>query len=507
MRNAIILVVLFISIHSKSKAAFIDIGEPVPFGCLHVCAGDFQVFKIFHIQGLAAGTVVQALLSNGNGSFTSGVTYINSTRYSLIGANGPWINGPFTFSTDVTDIYFEIQFPISQIFGKNYTIKFRASTAPFTTSNSLSLPVGCNGITISPKYVSLNSISDTTHGNNQWLGHTYLWTPTTSAPLITTALVAQQDFFSSTNYKGYFQKNSLSFDFKFFGPNGNGLIPGPVGPMIDGTSFQCLEGYSSICSVRLYRVENFPIGLYRFTLGADDGARLSIDGGNTWLIDMFTEHTYVEMNTNSNFPNGICLNGKTNLVIEYFQRVAGAEIHFQSELLTNNLPISLSPYTDSISGLPFLKVNNIYDSLTLFQFMNCDSNVVYPIQSSNKFYITNNGNFSVIVNQAGCVIDTSNCISINITGNGKTNLSELPKIEVFPNPTIDKINIDMQINLNSKYLVILKSILGEYIYQQKVYSQTSYLNTKIDLTNYPSGIYFLTIEGDSFFKVYKVEKN
>ena len=334
MKKGIQIILLILLLHSSAKAAFIDIGEPVPFGCPSTCAGSTFLIKIFHIQGLPNGAVVQAWLSNSSGVFVNGVGLISSNRYSTVSASGPWTNGAYSFSGDVTDLYFEITIPASQPAGTNYNIKFRSSVSPFTTGGTLNLPGGtCSGLTITPGYTALAPIPSTSIGNGQWIAHAYTWTATTSAPLTTSALIAQQSFFSAANYKGHFLKNALNFDLNFSG-TGSGKMPGAVGILNDGTSFQCGDGYATNYSLRFYRNENFSPGFYRLKLGADDGARLSIDGGLTWIIDMFTEHSYDTLNTSANFPNGVCLNGPTQLVIEYFQRPVDAEVTFSASLLS-----------------------------------------------------------------------------------------------------------------------------------------------------------------------------
>ena len=322
-KNLFLAILMALSI--GSKAQFIDIAESVPFGCPSVCAGGTIVLKIFNIQNLPFGAPVQAVLSSPTGSFASGITYINSNRFSTVSATGPWTNGAYTFSGNLTNLYFELTVPSNAIPSNTYNIRFRSAVAPFTQGNTLNLPGGtCSGLSITPSYTPLAAVAQTAIGSGAWIAHAYTWTSTTGAALTTPALIQQQTFFGSNNYKGHFLKNTLNFDLNFTGATGNGKMPGPVGTMNDGTSFQCGDGYTNNYSIRFYRNENFTPGFYRFTLGADDGARLSIDSGQTWIIDLFTEHAYASQSTDAAFPNGICLSGSKQLVIEYFQRPVDA---------------------------------------------------------------------------------------------------------------------------------------------------------------------------------------
>ena len=88
--------------------------------------------------------------------------------------------------------------------------------------------------------------------------------------------------------------------------------------------------------MRLLRQENFSPGYYQFSIQGDDGIRLSLDGGSTWILDAFLEQTYASSlrSTTTAYPNGICLSGPTDIVIEYFQRPADARLTFTSTLVS-----------------------------------------------------------------------------------------------------------------------------------------------------------------------------
>jgi gliding motility-associated-like protein len=193
-------------------------------------------------------------------------------------------------------------------------------------SNDLFQCNGGNKITITPSYTPLSAIADTNWGVNQWVAHAYTWTATTGQILNTPALIAQQSFFNQANYKGHFIRNSLSFDINYT-LNGS-KMPGPINILHDGTSFSCGEGYSVNYSIRFKRKQFFNPGKYRIDIAADDGIRISIDGGQTWLLDGFLEQSYSASykTTNTQFPDGICLNGEIKLVVEYFQRPVDARV-------------------------------------------------------------------------------------------------------------------------------------------------------------------------------------
>jgi len=341
MKKSGFYLVLFIFLFKLSaKAQYISTSETVPYVCPSVCASGTLVLKIFQLQNLTSGAQVQAVLSNSTGGFGSGTATISCNRYSTVSATGPWINGPYTFSSNASNVFFEFTIPAATVPASGYTVHFKSGA---TIGANMQMP--CTGFTVTPSYAPLTALAPSTAGAGQWIAHAYTWTPTTGAILNTAALVAAQSFFNPANYKGHFIKNSLSFDINYT-PNG-GKMPGPVNVLHDGTSFSCGDGYSTNYSLQFLRTENFAPGLYQLEIQGDDGIRLSIDGGITWLLNSFLEQPYATSlkTTATLFPNGVCLSGATPLVIEYFQRPADARIRFAATLLSST---ALSQPTDSI---------------------------------------------------------------------------------------------------------------------------------------------------------------
>ena len=303
------------------SAQYISRSEPVPYACPSVCAGGRIILKIPQIDNLPAGSVIQALLSNATGSFASGTQTLNATRYSL-NQGAAWTNGSYIFTGNITNLYFEITIPGTTPPGNGYTVKIKASTG--YTSNDLFQCSGGNVITVTPYITPLAQVPQNQLGTGNWIGHIYTWTPTTSAVLSTPALINAQTFFGAANYQGHVIYNPLTFDLNLFTSGG---IPGTLN---NGTSIDCGNSYAQNFSMRLLRQENFVPGFYQLTIQGDDGIRLSIDGGTTWILNSFIEQNYTSSfkTTQTSYPNGVCLAGATDLVIEYFQRPADARLTF-----------------------------------------------------------------------------------------------------------------------------------------------------------------------------------
>lgn len=157
------------------------------------------------------------------------------------------------------------------------------------------------------------------YGVNQWVAHVYTWQ--TVLPLVNNLVnPAIQDFFNPTNYKGYFTKTDLSFDFDW----DRGPIPAGNNARIDSNQVSC--EYRESFAIRFRRRENLPLGYYAFQYGADDGIRISTDGGATWLYDSWREQQFAQIIPGNGC--GIVLGGQVDLVVEYFQRLIQSRVMF-----------------------------------------------------------------------------------------------------------------------------------------------------------------------------------
>ena len=63
-------------------------------------------------------------------------------------------------------------------------------------------------------------------------------------------------------------------------------------------------------------------GTYDLTVGGDDGYRLSIVGGNSYVIDNYTNHPYQTRTVSG------ALGGSHDLVLEYYQDGGGNRVSF-----------------------------------------------------------------------------------------------------------------------------------------------------------------------------------
>lgn len=386
------LLLFFLEV-SLVRAQYISRSEPVPYDCPSICAGGSLVLKINQIHNFSTGVQIQAQLSNAGGSFSSLAVNLTTVKYSLNNGNS-WINGPFIFQNNVNDVLFDVLIPASLTPSMNYTIRMISNSGYI--SNDLFQCGSNNKIKITPSYSPLAAVPSSTSANNQWIAHAYTWVPSGSQILNTPALIAAQNFYDAANYKGHFLKNSLNFDLNFTATAGK--MPGQIGVTHDGTSFSCGEGYATNFSLRFYRTEVFAPGLYRFDIAGDDGIRLSIDGGNTWILDRFIEQSYAQSQatTNTQYPGGVCLSGATDLVIEYFQRPVDSRVTFTCTLIS-------APFSDifpqQICEGESTSFNvGLYNGASYQWQVSIDGGNTFTVINDNNYYSNTNTNALTISN-------------------------------------------------------------------------------------------------------------
>jgi hypothetical protein len=136
--------------------------------------------------------------------------------------------------------------------------------------------------------------NETSYGtSNVWKGYVY-------------------DNLNFTTYKGYVNEGtsgSPNFDESFGGDN--------VSYATNGCPVQ-----TETFSVRYKLSKTFTNATYDFTVGGDDGFRLSLDGGTTWAINRWNDQGYTTTTYSAT------LNGTYNMVLEYYENGGGNRVSF-----------------------------------------------------------------------------------------------------------------------------------------------------------------------------------
>lgn len=136
--------------------------------------------------------------------------------------------------------------------------------------------------------------NETSYGtNNVWIGYVY-------------------NNANFNNYRSYVNEGttaSPNFDENF---GGDDVTYNTTGCSIQTSTF----------SVRYKLTKTFTNGNYTFTVGGDDGVRLSLDGGATWVINYWNDQSY------STYTYTATLNGTYNMVLEYYENNGANRVSF-----------------------------------------------------------------------------------------------------------------------------------------------------------------------------------
>ncbi len=147
---------------------------------------------------------------------------------------------------------------------------------------------------------------------------------------------------------------------------------------------------------------------------------------------------------------------------------------------------------------PYLRAN---DSISVLQWLDCNNGYL-PFVGDTGYYFTipSNGNYALAVTKYGCT-DTSQCININSLGIEKGELNKIITI-AYPNPVIDILKIKTLDSETFKSCKLLSSG-GELVLKRDEIGLSSF---EIDLSDIPSGNYFLVVEAKNISKTIKIIK-
>jgi len=131
-------------------------------------------------------------------------------------------------------------------------------------------------------------------------------------------------------------------------------------------------------------------------------------------------------------------------------------------------------------------INNLHFRVNFYNAVLSNSGVTYSQNSQDK-------KFGMSVR---CVKDDVSSLSNNQT-NATDNL--VNKVKYFPNPVIDILNVQSLFEINN---LKINNILGQTIFQNSYNSKSTQINT----SDFPSGIYIVTLESEGKKETFKIIK-
>lgn len=205
--------------------------------------------------------------------------------------------------------------------------------------------------------------NEASYGTNSWIGYVYATVSNVSPP---------SDAFTAT-YRGYITKTE-SFDYDL----GSGAISGGN---LCGT-------YSDRFAVRYRMRKTLTAGYYTFTVGGDDGYRLSVDGGSTYIINNWGDHSYTSS------TQTVYLSGTTYFVLDYYEQGGLSRLSFAYTSCTSSstAPTSISGSTNLCStsgGTSLAAVGGTHASGATYQWGTGSvvGNNIISGQTNSTYYV------------------------------------------------------------------------------------------------------------------------
>lgn len=157
-------------------------------------------------------------------------------------------------------------------------------------------------------------------------------------------------------------------------------------------------------------------------------------------------------------------------------------------IILTNLTVNSIPSTPSITQNGDTLISN---SLTGNQWYNSDSDIIIGA-TDQKYAPIQAGNYYVIVTDSnGCSSLNSNSIYFIHTGIAKNKFNR--NFEIYPNPTIDELNIEFNADDKEDITITIYDNLGQVIYYEQLQNYIGTYKKHISFTNRAKGVYLINV--------------
>jgi endo-1,4-beta-D-glucanase Y len=144
---------------------------------------------------------------------------------------------------------------------------------------------------------------------------------------------------------------------------------------------------------------------------------------------------------------------------------------------------------------------------TGFTYLWKNNNTTISGATANKYTAFANGGYTVAVSSNGCsatsaVTTVSNCP----VATGIIEESQNSELTIYPSPVTSSLELELK-NANTDHVqVTLTNMLGKKLEMYEENAQNNNLKLNIDMSQYPSGIYFISVKGNSTSFIRKIIK-
>ena len=185
----------------------------------------------------------------------------------------------------------------------------------------------------------------------------------------------------------------------------------------------------------------------------------------------------------------------------YAQNISGSQQLSNGNVLITNGPSGTFTEVNNSGDKVWEYINPVRPSGILTQGSTPTQNLVFKA----SFYPSNYSGFSGHDLTSGNIIENTNTISAscNLTLSNSENLIS-ESIKIYPNPASNYINIDFGITIEN-LMVYLMNNLGQIVKTLEINNGET--QTKLNIEELNSGIYFLNLSSINYNKTYKVIKD
>lgn len=274
----------------------------------------------------------------------------------------------------------------------------------------------------------------------------------------------------------------------------HGVYQSVAGVYID--TIQTPAGCDSISNVTLVVNQNYLVqealsicqgdsvlleGAYQNTSGVYTDTLLTVFGCDSIVETTLTVDPAPVTQDNITICDGdsVLVNGTylsvPGVYVDTLQAASGCDSIVETTLSVTVIDNSIT------NNSPTLTAN--YNGAQSYQWINCDTGFDIANATSQSHTFVANGSYQVMITDQGCTV-FSECETVDNVSIGELNLSS---VEIYPNPTDDKVTI---VHGLQQAEILLLDAFGKVVLTQEISD-----NFTLSLGEYSDGVYFLVIDG------------
>jgi len=169
----------------------------------------------------------------------------------------------------------------------------------------------------------------------------------------------------------------------------------------------------------------------------------------------------------------------------------------------NFMESPIAGFSDSIVGLTVYFSAPLYEGVIYSWDFDGNGTTESTIAGNVTYTYNLQGQYNVILIVSNeCGSDTIHHI-IYVTS-GINDIETSSVCNVFPNPTMGYITVNIDNKALSKWQIEIFDVLGNFIYTETTKEQTSNISQRINLSSFSKGIYYLKIRNEQYNEIIKV---